>query len=62
MPFPSRRIGKVDPAPDDLHDGMGRHHIIHVDVIPHARSIGVSNGSRKWSNVPLPLHHIKQDG
>ena len=44
------------------HDRMGRHDIIHVDVIPHARSIG--GGVIRPENrqmLPPPLHHIKQD-
>ena len=44
------------------HDRMGGHHIIHVDVIPHARSIGgwvIRPENRQM--LPPPLHHIKQD-
>ena len=44
------------------HDRMSRHDIIHVDVIPHARSIGggvIHPENRQM--LPPPLHHIKQD-
>ena len=44
------------------HDSMGRHDIIHVDVIPHARSIGGGVIRPKNGQVfPPPLHHIEKD-
>ena len=44
------------------YDGMGRHHIIHVDVIPNARSVGgrvirPENGEV----LPPPLHHSEKN-
>ena len=44
------------------HNRMGRHDIIHVDVIPHARSIGGGVIRPKNGQVfPPPLHHIEKD-
>ena len=44
------------------HDRMGRHHIIHVDVIPHARSIRSGVIRPKNGQVfPPSLHHIEKD-
>ena len=44
------------------HDRMGGHHIIHVDVIPYARSIG--GGVIRTENSEVlspPLHHVEKN-
>ena len=44
------------------HDRMGRHHVIHVDVIPNTCSIGGGVIRPKNREVlPPPLHHIKKN-
>ena len=62
-------LSRPDVIPAELtrlqtisHDSMGRHDIIHVDVIPHARSIGGGVIRPKNGQVfPPPLHHIEKD-